>query len=67
MTAYEYLLELANEVATERMIYLGATQKEREVIKKLLAEFPEWDDDKIANLAASTIETVKAVRAELQK
>ena len=37
MTAYEYLLELANEVATERMMYLGATQKEREVIKKTLS------------------------------
>ena len=46
MTAYEYLLELANEVATERMMYVGATQKEREIIKNLLAEFPEWSDEK---------------------
>ena len=63
MTAYEYLLELATEVATERAISL----KERGVIKNLLAECPEWSDEKIANLATSTVETVKLMRAELQK
>ena len=67
MTAYEYLLELATEVATERMMYLGSTQKEREFITNLLAECPEWSDDKIANLATSTVETVKLLRAELTK
>ena len=67
MTAYEYLLELANEVATERVMYVTATEKERTFITNLLTECPEWSDEKIANLATSTVETVKTVRAELQK
>ena len=67
MTAYEYLLELANEVATERMMYVGATQKEREIIKNCLTEFPEWSDEKIANLVESAVETVKLMRSELKQ
>ena len=59
MTAYEYLVELATEIAI--------TQKERTFIKNILAEYPEWSDEKIANLTTSTAETVKLVRAELQK
>ena len=67
MTAYEYLLELANEAAMKKGMNVGATEKEREIIKNFLAEFPEWSDDKIANLAASIVETVKLVRAELKQ
>ena len=67
MTAYEYLVELANEAAMKKGVNVGATQQAREVIKNLLAECPEWSDDKIANLAASTVETVKLMRAELKQ
>ena len=63
MTAYEYLVDLATEIAAERAI----SQKERKIIKNLLIELPLWTDEKIANLATSTVETVKLVRVELQK
>ena len=33
----------------------------------LLAESTEWSDEKIVNLATSTVETVKVVRAELER
>ena len=67
MTTYEYLVELATEVATERVIYVTTTQKTRTFITNLLVECPEWSDEKIANLATSTVETVKLLRSELKK
>ena len=67
MTAYEYLVELANEAAMKKGMNVGATEKERTFIKNILAEYPEWSDEKIANLVASTVEAVKVVRAELEK
>ena len=59
MTAYDYLMNKVTEIAV--------TKKERQVIENLLAECPQWSDEKIANLATSTVEVVKSIRAELKK
>jgi flagellar biosynthesis/type III secretory pathway protein FliH len=55
-------IEKGEEIGIEK----GATLKERKVIKNILTEFPNWDDEKIANLANSTIETVQAIRLEMK-
>ena len=59
MTAYDYLMNKVTEIAV--------TKKERQVIENLLAECPQWSDEKIANLATSTVDVVKSIRAELKK
>ena len=59
MTAYDYLMNKVTEIAV--------TKKERQFIENLLTEFPQWSDEKIANLTTSTIEVVKSIRAELKK
>ena len=43
----------------------GKLELSIQVIKNILAEFPQWDNEKIANLANSTVEMVKKVRAEI--
>ncbi len=59
MSSYDYLMKEGIEI--------GATKKLHEIIKNILAEFPQWSDEKIANLAVSTVEVVKSIRAELKK
>ena len=58
-------IEKGMNLGIEKGIEKGASQKEREVISNILAQFPNWDDEKIADLAVSTLEVVRAVRAEL--
>jgi hypothetical protein len=43
----------------------GASLKEQQVIRNILEEFPQWNDEKIANLANSTTEVVKIIRTEM--
>lgn len=59
MSSYDYLMKEG--------IDLGVTKGKREVIKNILVECPQWSDEKIANLAASTVEVVKSIRDELKK
>ena len=69
MSSYDHLIQEAKKEGIdngiEKGIEKGANQKEREVIANILAQFPNWDDEKIANLATSTLEIVRAVRTEL--
>ena len=63
MNSYDYLMDEAKKEGID----LGVTKGKREVIKNILVECPQWSDEKIANLAASTVEVVKSIRAELKK
>ena len=60
-------IEKGIEKGIEQGIEKGATEKEIKVVTNILIEFPEWEDEKIANLATSTIEVVKTIRAEIEK
>ena len=65
MSSYDHLIQEAKKEGFDSGIEKGASQKEREVIGNILAQFPNWDDEKIADLAVSTLEIVRAVRTEL--
>lgn len=53
------------EKGLEKGLEEGYMKNQRVVIKNMLTQFPDWDNDKVANLANSTVEMVKLVRAEL--
>ena len=59
-------IEKGIDLGIEKGIERGASEKEVKVIKNILTEFPEWEDEKIANLATSTIEVVQTIRAEIE-
>ncbi len=65
MNAYDSLLRKERKEAKLEGRQEGASLKEQEVIKNILAEFPQWDNEKIANLANSSVEIVKSIRAEI--
>ena len=76
MSSYDHIIQEAKkegfdsgiEKGIEKGMNLGiekGIEKERRVIANILAQFPNWDDEKIADLAVSTLEVVRAVRAEL--
>jgi predicted transposase/invertase (TIGR01784 family) len=45
----------------------GWQEGKQEIIKNMLTEFPDWSDEKIADLANASIDTVSMIRAELKK
>ncbi len=55
-------IEKGIDLGIEKGIYLGIEQKTIDVVENILSEFPEWDDEKIANLAATTVELVAHIR-----
>ncbi len=64
MSSYDYIIQEAKKEGFDSGIEKGI-EKERKVIGNILAQFPNWDDEKIADLAVSTLEIVRAVRTEL--
>jgi hypothetical protein len=61
MSAYDFVLK---EAKLEGKLE-GLSLKEREVITKILLEFPKWEDEKIADLASADVTLVKNIRKEL--
>jgi hypothetical protein len=70
MSAYDSIIEMGMDLGIEKGMDLGiekgASEKEIKVVKNILIEFPEWSDEKIANLASSTIEVVQTIRTEIE-
>jgi flagellar biosynthesis/type III secretory pathway protein FliH len=44
----------------------GMTQKTIKVVENLINEFPEWSNEKVANLSATTLELVIAIRNRMK-
>lgn len=73
MNAYDELIKEERAEALEQGIEKGIsigkeiafTEKERQVVTNILQAFPEWDDEKIADIASSSVETIVSIRTEL--
>ena len=57
MNAYDTIIKKAETK--------GRQEGKQEVVRNILAEFPQWSNEKIANLANASVETVKNIRAEM--
>jgi hypothetical protein len=57
MTTYDMLIQ--------KGIEKGIQKGKEEVVINLIKTFPDWDDDKIANLSATHITFVKAIRQKI--
>ncbi len=70
MNAYDELIKEeraeALEQGIEQGIEQGFSKKELQVVTNILQAFPDWEDEKIADLAGSTIENVQSIRATLE-
>ena len=75
MNAYDLIVKEAKQegidLGIEKGIDLGIEKGEHknalQVAKNILLECPQWDDEKIANLANASVEAVKAIRASMKK
>ena len=68
MNAYDELIKEERAEAFDEGLEKGlekVTEKERQVVTNILQSFPDWTDEKIADLVGSTIETVQSIRATL--
>jgi hypothetical protein len=54
------------ETGLEQGLEKGLSINAYKVIRNILEEFPDWDDEKIANLANGTIEAVRSIRADMK-
>ncbi len=62
MGVVDILIADALEQGIERGLEQGIELKTIKVVENLILEFPEWSNDKIANLAATNPEVVEAIR-----
>jgi predicted transposase YdaD len=71
MNAYDRLIGQAKQEGKQEGWQEGKQagwqEGKQEIIKNMLTEFPNWSDEKIADLANASIDTVGAIRAELKK
>jgi predicted transposase YdaD len=58
-------IEQGIEQGVSQGIEQGLTQKTIKVVENLITEFPEWGNEKIANLSATTLEFVVAIRERM--
>ncbi len=70
MNAYDALMktleEKVMEKGMEKGILEGASLQSQQVVRNILAEFSTWENEKIANLANTTVEVVVTIRAEMK-
>ncbi len=66
MNAYDALMKTLEEKGMEKGILEGASLQSQQVVRNILAEFSTWENEKIANLANTTVEVVVTIRAEVK-